>query len=139
MAAVIVNSCWLSPSALRGWKASMRFLGHLTRGITAEMLDQELMEDRSKLRADDAPSTKVEVEGMLATIRKNGISRCRDALLPNFTSFSAPIFDQAGFMIAAITMMGPIGILDDDLEGPTATALRTQARALSATAGWVAS
>ncbi|MHC2808470.1 DNA-binding IclR family transcriptional regulator [Bradyrhizobium diazoefficiens] len=39
-------------------------------------------------------------------------------------------------MIAAITMMGPIGILDDDLKGPTATALSAHARALSATAGW---
>jgi DNA-binding IclR family transcriptional regulator len=39
-------------------------------------------------------------------------------------------------MIAAITMMGPIGILDDDLTGPTATALIAHARAVSATAGW---
>jgi DNA-binding IclR family transcriptional regulator len=39
-------------------------------------------------------------------------------------------------MIAAITMMGPIGILDDDLKGATARALLAHARALSATAGW---
>ncbi|MCP1743042.1 DNA-binding IclR family transcriptional regulator [Bradyrhizobium japonicum] len=101
------------------------------------MLDQELKEERSReTRVDDAPTTKAEVEEMMDTIRRDGISRYRDALLPNFTSLSAPIFDQAGFMIAAITMMGPIGILDDDLKGPTATALIAHARALSATAGW---
>ncbi|WP_439401188.1 IclR family transcriptional regulator [Bradyrhizobium sp. DASA03068] len=113
------------------------FLAHLPRSLTGEMLDQELKEERSrKPRMDDAPTTKIEVEEMMAAIRRDGISRCRDALLPNFTSLSAPIFDQAGFMIAAITMMGPIGILDDDLKGPTATALILHARAISATAGW---
>lgn len=89
------------------------------------MLDQELREERSRhAEIDDAPeSCKAEVEKWWKAIRRDGIGRCRDALLPNFTSFSAPIFDQAGFMIAAITMMGPIGILDDDLKGPTATTL----------------
>lgn len=113
------------------------FLAHLPRSLTGGMLDQELREELSReTRVDDAPTTKAEVEEMMNTIRRDGISRCRDALLPNFTSLSAPIFDQAGFMIAAITMMGPIGILDDDLKGPTATALITHARALSETAGW---
>jgi DNA-binding IclR family transcriptional regulator len=113
------------------------FLAHLPRSITEQMLDQELKEERSRhARIDDAPATKAEVEDMVATIRHDGISRCRDALLPNFTSLSAPIFDQTGFMIAAITMMGPIGILDDDLKGATARALLAHARALSATAGW---
>ncbi|QCI67478.1 IclR family transcriptional regulator [Phreatobacter stygius] len=115
------------------------FLAHLPRDITGAMLDQELLEERSQaalVRADDTPAAKTEVEDMVATIRKNGISRCRDALLANFTSLSAPIFDQGGFMIAAITLMGPIGTLDDDLGGPTAEALRSQARIISATAGW---
>ncbi|MCK1715102.1 MULTISPECIES: IclR family transcriptional regulator [unclassified Bradyrhizobium] len=113
------------------------FLAHLPRSLTSQMLDQELKEELSReTRVDDAPTTKTEVEEMMDKIRRDGISRCRDALLPNFTSLSAPIFDQGGFMIAAITMMGPVGILDDDLKGPTATALIAHARALSVTAGW---
>jgi DNA-binding IclR family transcriptional regulator len=113
------------------------FLAHLPRSITEHLLDQELKEERSRhARIDDAPATKAAVEDMVTAIRRNGISRCRDALLQNFTSLSAPIFDQNGFMIAAITMMAPIGILDDDFKGPTATTLLTHARALSSTAGW---
>lgn len=113
------------------------FLAHLPRSITGQMLDQELKEERSRhTRIDDAPATKAEVEEMVAAIQRDGISRCRDALLPNFTSFSAPIFDQTGATIAAITMMGPIGILDDDLKGSTATTLLAHARTLSVTAGW---
>lgn len=113
------------------------FLAHLPRSLTGEMLDQELKEELTReKRLDDAPTTKAEVEEMMDTIRRDGISRCRDALLPNFTSLSAPIFDQDGFMIAAITMMGPIGILNDDLKGATATALMSHARSISVTAGW---
>lgn len=113
------------------------FLAHLPRSLTGEMLDQELKEELTReKRLDDAPTTKAEVEEMMDTIRRDGISRCRDALLPNFTSLSAPIFDQGGFMIAAITMMGPIGILNDDLKGATATALMSHAREISVTAGW---
>jgi DNA-binding IclR family transcriptional regulator len=113
------------------------FLAHLPLSLTGEMLERELKEELSReTRVDDAPTTKAEVEDMVDAIRRDGISRCRDALLPNFTSLSAPIFDQAGSMIAAITMMGPVGILDDDLKGATAMALINHARALSATAGW---
>lgn len=113
------------------------FLAHLPRSITDQTLERELREERSRhAKIDDAPTTMAEVEAMVAAIQRDGISRCRDALLPNFTSLSAPIFDQTGFMIAAITMMGPIGILDDDLKGSTATTLSAHTRALSAMAGW---
>lgn len=115
------------------------FLAHLPPDLTGTMLAQELAEDPKdgrRPKADDTPGTPAEVADMTAAIRQNGISRCRDALLANFTSLSAPIFDQTGFMIAAITLMGPIGVLDDDLKGPTAQALRDQGRAISAIAGW---
>ncbi|CEJ12049.1 Acetate operon repressor [bacterium YEK0313] len=115
------------------------FLAHLPPDLTRPMLAQELAEGAPhgrRPKADDTPDSPAEVAEMTAAIRRNGISRCRDALLANFTSLSAPIFDQTGFMIAAITLMGPIGVLDDDLAGPTAQALRDQARAISAIAGW---
>lgn len=115
------------------------FLAHLPPDLTRPMLAQELAEgapNGRRPKADDTPGGPAEVADMTAAIRRNGISRCRDALLANFTSLSAPIFDQTGFMIAAITLMGPIGVLDDDLAGPTAQALRDQARAISAIAGW---
>ena len=115
------------------------FLAHLPPDLTRPMLAQELAEgapNGRRPKADDTPGSPAEVADMTAAIRRNGISRCRDALLANFTSLSAPIFDQTGFMIAAITLMGPIGVLDDDLAGPTAQALRDQARAISAIAGW---
>lgn len=115
------------------------FLAHLPRTATEALLSQELAEEAprsSRLKTDDTPTNLAEIEEMVATIRANGMSRCRDALLPNFTSLSAPIFDQTGFMTAAITLMGPVGTLDDSLDGSVAQALRSRSRAISATAGW---
>ena len=42
-----------------------------------------------------------------------------------------------GEMKAAITLMGPVGAVDDDLESATARLLSEKARSISATAGWV--
>lgn len=112
------------------------FLAHLPQEATRELLARELSEEGQKdTQKDDTPRTPQEVEKMLAEIRRAGVSFCRDALFANFTSLSAPIFDQAGIMIAAITIMGPIGSLDDRLEGEVANALRTGAQAISTTAG----
>ena len=57
-------------------------------------------------------------------------------MLPQFTSLSAPVFDHLGEMVAAITIMGPKGALDDDLDGATAQALKAQALRISREAGW---
>ena len=64
-----------------------------------------------------------------------GVSRCRRALLSDFTAISAPVFDFSGTAIAAVTLMGPVGVLDDALDGAVARALRTVAGSISAEAG----
>lgn len=115
------------------------FLAHLPRGISEGLLAQALSEEKEgadRARADDTPRNPEELEAMLAQIRATGLSRCRDALLPDFTSLSAPIFDQTGLMVAAITLMGPARTMDDALDGPTAQALRARARAISQAAGF---
>lgn len=112
------------------------FLTHLPRSLTADTLTQELTGATNSV-ASDMPTSMVEVEKMVAGISHAGLSRCRDALLPQFTSLSAPVFDHLGEMVAAITIMGPRGVLDDDLEGATAQTLKAQAMRISQEAGWV--
>lgn len=112
------------------------FLAHLPRSLTDETLKQEL-KSASAGALPDVPTSLAEVEKMIARINQTGLSRCRDALLPQFTSLSAPIFDHLGEMVAAITIMGPKDALDDELDGETARNLTTQAMRISAEAGWV--
>jgi len=114
------------------------FLAHLPRDLTRELLDQELADEKIGglvKRKAGVPRTVNEVETMCAQIRKGGISWCRHSLMPHFTSLSAPIFDHTGFMTAAITLTGQVGILDDDLKGLTARTLVDQARRISNAAG----
>ena len=107
------------------------FLAHLPDSRTRDLLNLEL-----KSSADNYTTEKI--EALKQDVLQHHVSRCKDALLPHFISLSAPIFDMLGEMTAAITVMGPIGSIDDGPNSETITLLKQKARSISATAGWVA-
>jgi len=112
------------------------FLAHLPEASTRELLEQEMASAGSDGYGGKS-YTKKDVQAIREEVLEHHLSRCRDALLPHFTSLSAPIFDMLGEMKAAITLMGPVGAIDDDLQSDTARLLSEKARSISATAGWV--
>ncbi|MBO1015157.1 IclR family transcriptional regulator [Achromobacter sp. SD115] len=114
------------------------FLAHLPEASTRELLEQEMASAGSDgYGAAGRSYTQKDVQAIREEVLQHHLSRCRDALLPHFTSLSAPIFDMLGEMKAAITLMGPVGAIDDDLQSDTARLLSEKARSISATAGWV--
>jgi len=114
------------------------FLAHLPEASTRELLEQEMAAAGADgYGAAGRSYTPKDVQAIREEVLKHHLSRCRDALLPHFTSLSAPIFDMLGEMKAAITLMGPVGAIDDDLQSDTAQLLSEKARSISATAGWV--
>lgn len=115
------------------------FLAHLPDALTRDLLAQELSsaEPESHGGAPGNSYTLKDVQAIRDEVHAHHISRCRHALLPHFTSLSAPIFDMLGEMTAAITLMGPVGAIDDELDSDTARLLREKARSISAMAGWV--
>ena len=114
------------------------FLAHLPEASTRELLEQEMATARTDgYGAAGRSYTQKDVQAIREEVLQHHLSRCRDALLPHFTSLSAPIFDMLGEMKAAITLMGPVGAIDDDLQSDTARLLSEKARSISATAGWV--
>jgi len=115
------------------------FLAHLPESSTRELLEQELALHRIPSPRPVRHYTRKDVRTMCAQIRQRHLSRCRDDLIPHFTSLSAPVFDMFGAMTAAITLMGPVGVLDDDLDAETARLMTEKATAISAAAGWGAS
>ncbi|CAB3907871.1 MULTISPECIES: IclR family transcriptional regulator [Achromobacter] len=113
------------------------FLAHLPAASTRELLDIEMETPADRYDAQAAHRyTPQEVEAIREEVRKHHISRCRHALLPHFTSLSAPVFDMLGSMTAGITLMGPVGAIDDDLASDTAQLLLEKSRAISRLAGW---
>lgn len=110
------------------------FLAHLPSVNTRDLLEQELASTR---KADGTPRySSHDVETLRQDVLTHHLSRCRDALLPHFTSISAPIFDMLGEMKAAITLMGPVGSFDDSIDSATTQTLIEKAKSISATAGW---
>ena len=54
-----------------------------------------------------------------------------DGLLPGISAMSAPVFDQRGHMVLALTLIGPTPAFDADPGGPLAQTLRSYAQLLS--------
>ncbi len=112
------------------------FMAHLPSAYTQAYIDNELV----GLTNPQAPAYKrysaAEIEAIRTEVLTHKLSRCRHDLMPNFTSLSAPIYDVSGEIIAALTVMAQIGVLDDALDGQTAALVIEKANAISALAGW---
>ena len=115
------------------------FLTHLPLPVTAEFVDAELKDFRQQsaelskveLASTDVIRNRGDIKKMVQQTRQFGMSRCRSGILSDYTAMSAPILDYGGSICAGITVMGRIGVLDDDLLGSTAKAVSDLALELS--------
>ena len=115
------------------------FLAHLPESMTAEFVDAELKDFRhqsaglspGELTSADVIRNRSDLKKMVQQARQHGMSRCRSGILSDYTAMSAPILDYGGTICAGITVMGRIGVLDDDLRGESAQAVSELAMQLS--------
>jgi len=75
--------------------------------------------------------TPAQFARVLDESRRYGLTHVEGDLLPGVNALSAPVFDAAGTMILALTMLGPAGLFDSRYDGPLAAALKSAAHALS--------
>ncbi|KAB1584790.1 helix-turn-helix domain-containing protein [Burkholderia cepacia] len=71
----------------------------------------------------------------LDAIRARGIERGVDLPSPGVSAMCVPVFDAAGALQLALTVIGSTGSIDVAWDGPIATALRDAARQASASLG----
>lgn len=113
------------------------FLAHLPEARTQSLIDSETDGKVSGVITGLHRNYNIkDIEQIRSEVLKYKISRCRDALLPNFTSLSAPIFDMSNEMIAGLTVMGMSNVLNDDLQGSIAQLIIEKANQISYQAGW---
>lgn len=67
----------------------------------------------------------------LAQIRREGLSRVRDELLPGISALAVPVFDGLGRVVLALAAMAPTALLDLRGDGAQAQALREVGARLS--------
>ena len=98
------------------------------------ILDEELRQSAETSRIA-VTTLRRQLEKTLTEIRQHGISRASGSLTPGINGFSAPVFDHAGSMVAAITSLGPVGEFDVEWTSASAQAMRNAASELSARMG----
>lgn len=110
------------------------FLAYLPRATTERLLRSEMEDPASRGR--HARFNRAQIEELIAGTRAHGIAVASGTVLADFTAIAAPVLDHAGFPVAAISVIGTIGLFDDSHGGKPAQMLKEATSKLSAQAGW---
>ena len=91
-----------------------------------------------KLARKDVPRTMAEVTTLLNEVRRRGLARVVDTLLPGVAGFCAPVFDADGHLALGIVALGSLATFDPAWDGAVAKPLALAARQLSSDLGYAA-
>ena len=111
------------------------FAAYAAKEAIAPRLKEEITRAQQQGRTD-LPASLAEVRSMLDAVRKRGLARVVDVLLPGIVGFCAPVFDADGHMVLGVVALGPTGVLDRDWDGAVAVPLRAAAAQLSGDLGF---
>lgn len=139
--------------SLRGTASGLLFAAHLPRAQVLTALRGEAAADGAAMAVAVAPgtarrrgrdtaaagaaATKIDptLTARLAEVRRDGLARATDLLLPGVSALALPVFDARGAITLALTAIGPTAVFDSRAAGAVAGALREAADALSARLG----
>ncbi len=110
------------------------FAAHAPKDAIAPMLREEMARAQKQGRTD-LPTTAAQVQELLDDVRRRGISRVRDTVLPGIVGFCVPVFDADGHMVLGVVALGPVGSFDPAWDGVIATPLKRIAAQLSSDLG----
>lgn len=106
-----------------------------SRPAVRRVLDAEIC-----AQVEAAPETADALHGRLgdlfAEIRAHRVARASGSLTLGINGFSAPVFDYAGDMVAAMTTLGAVEHFDESWSSPIANELRLAAALLSRQLGY---
>ncbi|MBA3592499.1 MAG: IclR family transcriptional regulator [Pseudomonadota bacterium] len=89
-----------------------------------------------KLARKDVPRSMAEVTALLDEVRRRGMARVVDTLLPGVAGFCAPVFDADGHLVLGMVTLGSLANFDPDWDGAVARPLSAAARQLSSDLGY---
>ena len=121
------------PAVPRGDKSPRN--SHQPQDRLPPLLKDELAR-MQKLARPDVPRSMAEVTTLLAEVRRRGLARVVDSLLPGVAGFCAPVFDADGHLALGIVALGSLATFDPDWDGSVARPLALAARQLSSDLGY---
>jgi DNA-binding IclR family transcriptional regulator len=96
------------------------FLAFMPQEATAAVLERERREKASRLRA----TSLAEIRSIVTNVRAKGLARNDSVVNEGFVAISAPIFDHSGLICAAMTLIGPSGLMNADRDGENERAMK---------------
>jgi DNA-binding IclR family transcriptional regulator len=102
------------------------FLAYMPRSETAPVLKEEPLV---------GPDLRARAKKSIEAVRRYGVAFSDGRHHQGLSALSAPIFDHAGAMVAAVTLLGFQRDMDIDPDGAMAKALRATASSISASLG----
>ena len=102
-----------------------------------QLLGQALA-GQHKLAHPDVPGTMAEVTALLADVRRRGMARAVNTLLPGVAGFCAPVFGADGHLALGMVALGSLATFDTAWDGAVAVPLKAAAARLSGELGFIA-
>jgi DNA-binding IclR family transcriptional regulator len=100
------------------------FAAYLPEKMVRTMLEDE---HRRVVGGASASFDSPEVQVLLAEIRATGMGRGLSMPQPGVNTLCAPVFDAAGRIALVLTMIGPEGVFNAEIDGPAGQLLREHA------------
>ena len=111
------------------------FAAYAPKEAIAPMLKEEMARAQKQGRTD-LPGTLAEVRALLDEVRRRGVARVVDTLLPGIVAFCVPVFDSDGHIALGMVALGPAGTFDPEWGGAVEGPLRAAAIQLSSDLGY---
>jgi DNA-binding IclR family transcriptional regulator len=111
--------------------------GAKPQGRLALLVKDELARNQ-KLARQDVPTTMAGVADVLEEVRRRGMARAVNTLLPGVAGFCAPVFDADGHLALGMVALGSLATFDAAWDGAVARPLAAAARQLSRDLGFEA-
>ena len=103
--------------------------GRVFAAYLPEKMVRSMLEDEHRRVVGGASSSfdAPEVQALLRDIRASGMGRGISMPQPGVNTLCAPVFDAAGHIVLVMTMIGPQGIFDAEIDSPAGQLLREHA------------
>lgn len=108
------------------------FLTFMPKEATAGFVETERREKVGRSRV----TSLADIRSVVENVRSKGLARNDSVVNEGFVAISAPIFDHGGVICAAMTLIGPSGLMNADRDGENERALRETANHVSRLLGF---
>jgi DNA-binding IclR family transcriptional regulator len=115
--------------SLRGTASGLLFAAHLPR-------EQVLPVLRAEGNGEGARRIDAALAATLEQVRREGLARAPDLLVPGISAVALPVLDDRGALVLALTAIGPSATFDSRPDGLLSRQMRASAEALSRQLGF---